>query len=130
MKEPAEAYRLILADAGRREPIATGPQVFAAPTESWTELSVRYLVPARERRKWKSELAVRISERARPAGEFKPRAPCVSTPTDTADYAGWTGSDVEITEAVPPLKRATWQAKSIGDISSAFSVLSALRVLL
>lgn len=62
MKAPAEAYRLILADAGLQEPIATAPQVFAAPMESWTELSVRYLVPARERRKWKSELAVRISE--------------------------------------------------------------------
>lgn len=62
MKGPAETYSRLLADAGLNEPIASAPQVFAAPMESWTELSVRYLVPVRERRKWKSELALRISE--------------------------------------------------------------------
>lgn len=62
MREPAEAYRKILWQAGLTEPIATGPQVFAAPADSWTDLSIRYLVPARERRKWKSELAVRVAE--------------------------------------------------------------------
>lgn len=62
MKGPAEAYRGIMAQAGLMEPIADGPQVFAAPAESWTDLSIRYLVPVRERRRWKSELAVRVSE--------------------------------------------------------------------
>ncbi len=38
------------------------PQVFAALADSWTDLSIRYLVPARERRRWKSELTVRVSE--------------------------------------------------------------------
>jgi hypothetical protein len=36
--------------------------VFATPAESGTAIAIRYLVPVRERRKWKSELAVRVSE--------------------------------------------------------------------
>ena len=62
MDQPAQQYRRILLRAGLREPVATKPQVFASATESWTDLSIRYLVPARERRKWKSELLVRTSE--------------------------------------------------------------------
>jgi small-conductance mechanosensitive channel len=62
MVQPAEHYASILHQAGLTEPIATRPQVFAASTESWTDISIRYLVPARERRKWKSELLVRTTE--------------------------------------------------------------------
>lgn len=62
MKLPVNTYRGIMARAGLHEPIATAPQVFAAPAESWTELSIRYLVPVRERRKWKSALALQVNE--------------------------------------------------------------------
>jgi small-conductance mechanosensitive channel len=62
MAEPAQQYRVILQRAGLAEPVPDKPQVFAASTESWTDISIRYLVPARERRKWKSELLVRTNE--------------------------------------------------------------------
>jgi small-conductance mechanosensitive channel len=62
MAEPAQQYRVILQRAGLAEPVPDKPQVFVASTESWTDISIRYLVPARERRKWKSELLVRTNE--------------------------------------------------------------------
>lgn len=62
MAAPAAEYRRILERAGLTESVAIGPQVFASPAESWTDLSIRYLVPARERRRWKSELVLRANE--------------------------------------------------------------------
>lgn len=78
MAQPADQYRQILQQAGLGEPVARAPQVFASAEESWTDLCIRYLVPARERRKWKSELVVRTSEvLARPenAGRVVPAYP-------------------------------------------------------
>jgi len=67
MEAPIAEYRQILAAAGLAEAIAPGPQIFASTNDSWTNLTIRYLVPARERRKWKSELVVRVAEElARP----------------------------------------------------------------
>jgi small-conductance mechanosensitive channel len=62
MATPAQHYAQILQQAGLMEPVADRPQVFASSAESWTDLSIRYLVPARERRKWKSELLLRVTE--------------------------------------------------------------------
>jgi hypothetical protein len=75
MRQPAEDYRAILAGAGLNETIAAQPQVFASSAESWTDLSIRYLVPARERRRWKSELVVLTGEvLARPENASRIRA--------------------------------------------------------
>ncbi|MEX2582500.1 MAG: mechanosensitive ion channel domain-containing protein [Gemmatimonadota bacterium] len=56
MDRPAEEYEAILARAGLESQVAREPQVFVALADSWINLSGRYLVGARERRKWKSEL--------------------------------------------------------------------------
>lgn len=57
MEEPAEAYENILRQRRLESSIPRGPQVFVSLADSWTDLSVRYLVNARERRTWKSRLA-------------------------------------------------------------------------
>lgn len=78
MASPVEQYRKILAQAGLQEAIAAEPQVFASSAESWTDLSIRYLVPARERRRWKSQLVVLTGEvLARPenASRVRPAYP-------------------------------------------------------
>lgn len=62
MAQPAQRYAQVLQQAGLAEAVPGEPQVFAAAQESWTDLCIRYLVPARERRKWKSELLVRSGE--------------------------------------------------------------------
>ncbi len=56
MKEPAHQYEKILKKAGLENKVPTHPEVFVSMTDSWTDVSIRYLVGARERRKWKSEL--------------------------------------------------------------------------
>ncbi len=57
MAEPAEAYESILRRRRLESSIPRGPQVFVSLADSWTDLSVRYLTNARERRIWKSRLA-------------------------------------------------------------------------
>jgi small-conductance mechanosensitive channel len=60
MAEPARQYAEILRKADLELAVAEEPQVFIAMNDSWTDLIIRYLVNARERRKWKSELTVRV----------------------------------------------------------------------
>lgn len=60
MREPAARYRELLEAEGLGHEIADRPQVFVVPTDSWLNLVVRYLVPARERRVWSSELVLAI----------------------------------------------------------------------
>jgi small-conductance mechanosensitive channel len=62
MAEPARQYDEILRAAGLEMGMAEDPQVFIAMNESWTDLIIRYLVNARQRRKWKSELTLRVME--------------------------------------------------------------------
>lgn len=72
MKEPAIHYAQILKAAGLQYHIADKPQVFLSTTDSWTNIIIRYLVGARERRKWKTELILRTSEAtSRPEYEDK-----------------------------------------------------------
>lgn len=67
MLEPVRAYRSLLEEEGLAYDVADEPQVFVALTEAWTELTVRYVVDARERRRWASRLNLEISmELARP----------------------------------------------------------------
>jgi len=62
MAEPARRYAAILSSEGLDGAVGEEPQVFVSPSESWTDITLRYLVPARERRKWKSELALLVAQ--------------------------------------------------------------------
>lgn len=59
---PAEQYRGILKRARLTDEVADKPQIFVVLNSSWTDLVIRYLVGARERRKWKTELYLRVVE--------------------------------------------------------------------
>lgn len=61
MKTPAAMYSQLLQQAGLDDTVPDKPQVFISMDESWTNITIRYLVGARERRKWKSELTMRIT---------------------------------------------------------------------
>lgn len=62
MDEPAKKYEKILTQAGLDNFVSPEPQVFLSSNDSWTDIVIRYLVGARERRKWKSELTLRVAE--------------------------------------------------------------------
>ncbi|HSJ08241.1 MAG TPA: mechanosensitive ion channel domain-containing protein [Longimicrobiales bacterium] len=67
MAGPAARYRELLQREGLAFDIAEEPQVFLAQTDSWVDVTVRYLVPARERRRWSTALIRELSqEMARP----------------------------------------------------------------
>jgi small-conductance mechanosensitive channel len=62
MIKPAQQYEQILNEVGLTSGASENPQVYVASDESWMDIIVRYLVGASERRKWKSELTVTITE--------------------------------------------------------------------
>ncbi|MDQ3393097.1 MAG: mechanosensitive ion channel [Bacteroidota bacterium] len=62
MIAPAKMYGQILKRAGLHDAVAEKPQIFISSEESGTDITIRYLVGARERRKWKSELTLLITE--------------------------------------------------------------------
>jgi small-conductance mechanosensitive channel len=62
MKEPAHVYGALLERARLELDVPDEPQVFVMLDESWTNLVIRYLVAARERRRWKSDLTLRVLE--------------------------------------------------------------------
>ena len=62
MAEPARVYQSLLRRTGLEMAIAGEPQVFLSLTEWGTNLTIRYLVGAREKRRWKSELSLRVME--------------------------------------------------------------------
>lgn len=67
MEGPSGEYQALLREAGLEYEIATAPEIFIVGAESWTEIIVRYLVPARERRRWASDLIAAIqTELAKP----------------------------------------------------------------
>ncbi|MFN7134903.1 MAG: mechanosensitive ion channel family protein, partial [Myxococcales bacterium] len=61
MQAGAAHYEASLRAAGLEVSVARRPEAFVSLAESWTDLSIRYLVPARERRRWKSELVLALS---------------------------------------------------------------------
>jgi small-conductance mechanosensitive channel len=68
MREPARQYQSILRKAGLASSIADRPQLYFSMDDSWVDITIRYLVAARERRSWKSELTRRVlAELQRPA---------------------------------------------------------------
>jgi small-conductance mechanosensitive channel len=62
MREPAQQYGVLLKKSGLEFKISEKPQVFISLEDSWTNIIIRYLVGAREGRKWKSELTLRCMQ--------------------------------------------------------------------
>jgi small-conductance mechanosensitive channel len=62
MAGPARDYEQILRAARLEMAIASEPEVFVSLDDSWTNLTIRYLIGARERRRWKSLLAKAVME--------------------------------------------------------------------
>jgi small-conductance mechanosensitive channel len=70
MLKPAETYSAILKRVGFTEEVPVKPEVFLSVNDSWTDVIIRYLVNARERRKWKTSLILKtITELNKP--EYK-----------------------------------------------------------
>lgn len=61
MAEPAREYQQLLDRARLAFDVDQEPRAFISEAESWVNCTVRYLVPARARRRWASELAVALS---------------------------------------------------------------------
>jgi len=62
MREPAVKYLEMISRRNLPYEIATEPTVFASVADAWTNLKIRYLIPARERRRWSSALIVELSK--------------------------------------------------------------------
>ncbi len=62
MSEPAHRYASLLTARGIEREVVEEPQVYVSAADAWTDLTIRYLVPARERRKWASELTMAVAE--------------------------------------------------------------------
>lgn len=78
MEAPAAEYETILQRSGLVREIARGPEVFISTTDWSTDLTIRYLVDARQRRIWKSRLITELNlELAAPdhAGRIIPAYP-------------------------------------------------------
>lgn len=60
MEPSAREYARLLQRERLAYEVDVQPEVYASISDSWTALTVRYLVPARERRKWSSRLLVEI----------------------------------------------------------------------
>ncbi|MFP2902785.1 mechanosensitive ion channel family protein, partial [Corallococcus sp. 4LFB] len=60
MAAPARQYEALLLKARLEGAVADVPEVYVSLAESWTNISIRYLVHARQRRKWKSLLSERV----------------------------------------------------------------------
>ncbi|HEU4630225.1 MAG TPA: mechanosensitive ion channel domain-containing protein [Gemmatimonadaceae bacterium] len=67
MVGPAEQYMQLLTESGLPLEVSPRPELYATPTDSWMDVTVRYLVPVRQRRHWASELQRALArELARP----------------------------------------------------------------
>jgi small-conductance mechanosensitive channel len=61
MVQPAEAYAGILRKSKLDHEISREPELYVSATDSWIEISIRYLVGSRSRRKWKSLLPQEVT---------------------------------------------------------------------
>jgi len=62
MSLPASTYQAMLREHQLDLDISIEPRVFVVLRNGWTDLTIRYLVPTRERRTWSSALAVAIND--------------------------------------------------------------------
>jgi small-conductance mechanosensitive channel len=102
MREPAALYRSILLAARLEMNVPDEPQVFVTMTESGAALTIRYLVGAREKRRWKSELSLRVLEelnrpehRGRILSVYPRRQVQIVGPDGAPSPDGWTRRDGE-----------------------------------
>lgn len=72
MAGAAREYKQILEKARLAFDVDEQPKVFISLTDAWVDCTVRYLVPARARRRWSSDLAVALCvEMAKPEHKGK-----------------------------------------------------------
>jgi small-conductance mechanosensitive channel len=64
MLEPAHTYRELLQRSRLEFDVAEKPEVFVSLADAWTNCTVRYLVPARARRRWASTLIIALTNAA------------------------------------------------------------------
>jgi small conductance mechanosensitive channel len=62
MSEPAREYQELLERARLAFDVDDEPKAFISLADAWTDCTVRYLVPARARRRWASELSIALTE--------------------------------------------------------------------
>ncbi|MFP4094285.1 MAG: mechanosensitive ion channel family protein [Cyclobacteriaceae bacterium] len=60
MRQPADKYATILKKSNLDDKLSREPELYVSATDSWIEISIRYLVDARSRRVWKSRLQQEI----------------------------------------------------------------------
>jgi len=60
MQNVAEEYQAILSRENLEFEVQEEPQVYASPTPSWIDLTIRYLAPVRQRRRSSTEIFVAI----------------------------------------------------------------------
>ncbi len=62
MRAAAPRYEQILQRSGLDNSVPAVPEVFVSVEDAWTSLTIRYLVHARQRRRAKSELVLRLAD--------------------------------------------------------------------
>lgn len=93
MREPARRYRRLLDRADLGATAVAEPQLFVSSGDTWTNITVRYLVPARERRLRESELLealVRELERPEHEGRIEAAVPRLEVELDGGGGGGAT----------------------------------------
>lgn len=61
MREPVEQYRQLLKQERLAFDVDEEPSVFLSAADAWTNCTIRYLVPARARRRWATNLLLAIT---------------------------------------------------------------------
>jgi small conductance mechanosensitive channel len=88
MAEAARRYEVLLAAKRLAFDVDEKPRAFLSLADSWTDCTVRYLIPVRERRRWSSALVLAMSEElARP--EHKGRILPVYPRTEVKLHEQW-----------------------------------------
>jgi small conductance mechanosensitive channel len=64
MAEPARVYAELLQRRGLDGEVSEKPQLFVSNAESWVDVTVRYLVPARARRVWRHRMTLALHRAA------------------------------------------------------------------
>ena len=108
MKKPTQQYEEILKRADLEYNISNKPELYVSINESWTDIVVRYLVGARERRKWKSQLSLRVMEELNRI-EYKGQIKSVY-PRQQVQFVNADGDPDEVTEVKKEQYRNNKQA--------------------
>lgn len=61
MQAAARAYADLLERSNLAWDVSPDPEVYASTQDAWTDITVRYLVPAREMRRWSSRLLLAVN---------------------------------------------------------------------